>query len=565
MGLNRIIEKQKKNNMTHTIIYAIFVLGRIFFQLTSKDVEWSSTILMIAFLLICKCSDDILYHFDYFNKTVVVKIHRYLQCLVCTVLVYLCQLQNESLLGIVALLVVFMVDLFLCMEIADRSQVITYGLVVTGPVLLVIAFKMFVNPSEGWLLVFFDFLLLVVVLGAEAYSFVDYMVDVDNVLRNQRYEVEHVIEEKDSIMNMQDKMKSTNQQLNLQKIELQNANKQIKNANAEMVMQAELLRYISTSFDLPKISNHITESLMTVKNLSFCAVYIKEGVYLNKYANYVIKTKIAQLQSKMKDNLEDVYNQFVQSNKREITYHADEIKDALPFLKDVYVNSVYIKLLGQENEQFGIFMIGDCEKNMFQESMSFYDAVIAQYNIAIANARIYNDMQHMARKDGLTGINNRIYFNQLFKEHAEQIVAKGGCMSVALMDIDKFKSVNDTYGHLAGDEVIKRIATVTENCIDRYDGFVCRYGGEEFVAVLPGRNLEVATPIIEELFEEICKQVVHYNDNEIHMSVSVGLTSYPEVCDDTEQLLKRADWCMYYSKEHGRCQIKVDDGSIQRD
>ena len=137
-------------------------------------------------------------------------------------------------------------------------------------------------------------------------------------------------------------------------------------------------------------------------------------------------------------------------------------------------------------------------------------------------------------------------------------------MSVALFDIDKFKSVNDTYGHLAGDEVIKRIASVAEQCIDKYNGYVCRYGGEEFVAALPGRKLEIAQPIIEELFEEICKQVVHYNEYDIPMSVSIGLTAYPEVCKNPDELLKRADWCMYYAKEHGRHQINVDDGTIEK-
>ena len=112
--------------------------------------------------------------------------------------------------------------------------------------------------------------------------------------------------------------------------------------------------------------------------------------------------------------------------------------------------------------------------------------------------------------------------------------------------------------------MIKRIASVAEQCIDKYNGYVCRYGGEEFVAALPGRKLEIAQPIIEELFEEICKQVVHYNEYDIPMSVSIGLTAYPEVCKNPDELLKRADWCMYYAKEHGRHQINVDDGTIEK-
>ena len=114
-------------------------------------------------------------------------------------------------------------------------------------------------------------------------------------------------------------------------------------------------------------------------------------------------------------------------------------------------------------------------------------------------------------------------------------------MRVALFYIDKFKSVNDTYGHLAGDEVIKRIASVAEQCIDKYNGYVCRYGGEEFVAALPGCKLEIAQPIIEELFEEICKQVVHYNEYDIPMSVIIGLTAYNEIYINQKKQLKTAE------------------------
>ena len=390
------------------------------------------------------------------------------------------------------------------------------------------------------------------------------MDNIDSMIFNQRHELENIAEQNENILQMQEKLKNTNDELTLQKIDLQNANRQIKMANQEMVAQAEILHYIAMSFDVSKISNQITDAIMQVKKLGFCAVYIRENVYLNKHANYVIRTDIGLLQSKIRENIAGLYVDMTAKEEKESVFH-ENIKEIFPFLKEVNINSVYIKVLGLDNDTYGLFMIGDSRNNLFADNMSFYDAIIAQYDIAISNAKIYNEMQQMARKDGLTGINNRIYFTQLFKETVAQVQAENGCMSVALFDIDKFKSVNDTYGHLAGDEVIKRIASVTEACIEQYDGFICRYGGEEFVVVLPGKKLEIAQPIIEELFEELCRQVVQYNEYEIHMSVSVGLTTYPEVCADPEDLLKRADWCMYYAKEHGRHQINVDDGSIHRE
>ena len=458
----------------------------------------------------------------------------------------------------------FVIDFFISMKLENQIYVILFIMLIGFPILSVILIQMVFNPNNQWTFFFFDMLMLLVVLAGETFLFLDYMVRLNKTIVAQHYELEEIAEKNENILNMQKKLKKTNEQLNIQKLDLQIANMQIKEANSEMIAQAEILRYIAMSFDVAKISNQITDSIMRVKKLGFCAVYIKEGVYLNKYANYVIKTDIGQLQSKIKEHIEDIYQSMTAENKNEAIFH-ENIKKEFPFLTDIDIHSVYVKILGLDEDAYGLFMLGDCKSNFFADNMSFYHAVIAQYDIAIGNAKIYNEMQNMARKDGLTGINNRIYFSELFKKAVSEMKKKNGYMSVALFDIDKFKNVNDTYGHLAGDEVIKRIASVTESYIEKYNGFVCRYGGEEFVAVLPDRKLEVAQSIIEELFEELCRQIVIYNGTKIHMSVSIGLTAYPEACKNTDDLLKRADWCMYYAKEHGRCQINVDDGSIQRD
>lgn len=340
---------------------------------------------------------------------------------------------------------------------------------------------------------------------------------------------------------------------------MQKANEQINIANEEMHAQTEIMRYIARAVEIPKISTHIVDTIIRTKQLGFCAVYMKEGVFDNGQPHYAIRTDIAQLQSKLKDSMESICMYLVSTGEKEGTYY-DNLREKFPFLKDLYINSVYVKVLELNGEAYGLFMMGDNKRRLFDENMSFYDSILAQFDIAVHNAKIYNQMEFMARKDGLTKVNNRVYFTQLFNEVANEIKWSNGNLSVAILDIDKFKNVNDTYGHLVGDEVIKRIASVTEKCIEKYDGFICRYGGEEFVAVLPNRKLEVAHSIIEELFEELCSQIVYYEDYEIPMSVSIGLTSYPEVCKDTGDLLRRADDAMYYAKEHGRHQIYTDKG-----
>ncbi len=564
MDTKSLIELQKKGILMHRLVYIIFFLSRVLMQILDKSIQSENTIFTLVFLVLCAVLEEVFYHFSYFDRIFILRCTRYIQCVLAFGMLCFIQGNGYSGISVIALVIMFLIDFFLTMGVMDKENLITYMVSVGIPILVILISKISVSTSNQWLFLLFDIVILFLVLFFEALAFINYMDNIDSMIFNQRHELESIAEQNENILLMQEKLKNTNDELTLQKIDLQNANRQIKMANQEMVAQAEILHYIAMSFDVSKISNQITDAIMQVKKLGFCAVYIRENVYLNKHANYVIRTDIGLLQSKIRENIAGLYLDMTAREEKESVFH-ENIKEIFPFLKEVNINSVYIKVLGLDNDTYGLFMIGDSRNNLFADNMSFYDAIIAQYDIAISNAKIYNEMQQMARKDGLTGINNRIYFTQLFKETVAQVQAENGCMSVALFDIDKFKSVNDTYGHLAGDEVIKRIASVTEACIEQYDGFICRYGGEEFVVVLPGKKLEIAQPIIEELFEELCRQVVQYNEYEIHMSVSVGLTTYPEVCADPEDLLKRADWCMYYAKEHGRHQINVDDGSIHRE
>lgn len=559
-----MVEQQKKGIVLRRIVYCLLILIRLFALIEYDEISLSNTIFLLVFLGVCFIFEEVSFKFDYFKNVYFIKTARYVQCMITIGILFFWGVDNSSDISVVALLIMFLVDYFFTMSIADSQSMVSYIAFLFVPIAVIMLIKMASVNISDWLYILFDIIILIFVLTYEAGIFVKYVDSIERKLFLEKNKNNDILKENQEIVSIQNKLQDVNYALNSQKNDLEKAYRQIREANAEMEVQADILHYIALSVDVSKISNQITDSIMQVKQLGFCAVYIKKDVYRNKHENYVIKTNVAQLHSKLRDNLALVYDEMLKKGESEAIYH-QEVKQQLSFLKDVNIKTVYVKVLGLEEDTYGLFMLGDSRLNVFDNNMSFYDAIIAQYDIAINNAKVYSDLQYMAQKDGLTGINNRIHFTELFNNEANRVLRERSCVSVALFDIDKFKNVNDTYGHLAGDEVIKRIASVTEECIDRYDGFVCRYGGEEFVVVLPNRNIEVATPIIEELFDELCKQVVQFNEYEIHMSVSVGLTAYPEVCDTTDELLKRADWCMYYAKEHGRHQIKVDDGSIQHD
>lgn len=564
MDVSAMVKQQKTELILHRTVYTIFLLLSIFLQYERHDMSIWNFVVFVVFLVLSMILEELFCRLDYFKNKLVIRLFRYFQCFISIALLCFMKLNDVSNVSIVILLVMFLIDFFLTMDIVDKNSLFNYVAYISIPVVVVLLFRLIFLDLNTWIIVVFNVIVILFVAFSEARSLIGYVDNIEHKLFTQQSEMEDILKKNQEIIEIQNKLQDTNYELNTQKNDLKNANKQIREANAEIKAQTDVLHYMALSFNVTKISNQITDAIMQVKKLDFCAVYIRKDVYRNKKANCVVKATDEVLFERLSSNLESIYTNMIEKKQMELLYH-DELKVYYPFLKDFGLRTIYMKVLGLDNETYGLFMIGDKRMNLFDDKMAFYEGIIAQYDIAISNAKVYNDMQYMAQKDGLTGINNRIHFNHLFIQEAHRIVENNGCMSVALLDIDKFKNVNDTYGHLAGDEVIKRIASVTEEYIEKYDGFVCRYGGEEFVAVLPNRNLEVASAIIEELFEKLCEQVVHFNEYDIHMSVSIGITSYPEVCTDTEELLKRADWCMYYAKEHGRHQIKVDDGTIERD
>jgi diguanylate cyclase len=155
-----------------------------------------------------------------------------------------------------------------------------------------------------------------------------------------------------------------------------------------------------------------------------------------------------------------------------------------------------------------------------------------------------------AKTDALTGISNRLAYNEKIKQEFARWQRYAHPLSVCVIDVDRFKSVNDSYGHKAGDKVLKTIAEVCASKIRKMD-FIARYGGEEFVLLLPETPLERAKVVAENLRQEIeiCK--FHYANKPVAITISCGLAELGEG-DTTETVFERADKALYAAKESGR-------------
>ena len=155
-------------------------------------------------------------------------------------------------------------------------------------------------------------------------------------------------------------------------------------------------------------------------------------------------------------------------------------------------------------------------------------------------------LKEMAQKDGLTGIFSRQYLISLFKYEFELAKRNGSKLSVSMMDIDKFKQINDLYGHVEGDAALKLYASVVKENI-RQDDLFGRYGGDEFVIVFPNATLEMAQKVIERISNSLKSTLLVIDNTEIELSISVGLC---ELTDETnpEDMINKADKRMYENK-----------------
>ena len=159
-----------------------------------------------------------------------------------------------------------------------------------------------------------------------------------------------------------------------------------------------------------------------------------------------------------------------------------------------------------------------------------------------------------SNRDGLTGIHNRRYLDKHIAIEFDRAKRYGDPFSFILFDLDHFKRVNDSYGHLGGDEVLRDIAQRVGSMLRTTDT-IGRYGGEEFGIILPSTSLEDACFLSERVRQTIVQTPVPFQDTQIKVSISMGVSEFKSSLPNYEQLINEADQALYASKEAGRNRV----------
>lgn len=229
-----------------------------------------------------------------------------------------------------------------------------------------------------------------------------------------------------------------------------------------------------------------------------------------------------------------------------ITEYGVQIGSALEMILLSFALAYRYAALRNENDRIVRDANEQLERNVAARTMELSGAL---EQLAEANARL----RESNRRDGLTGVFNRHYFRDMLEKQLVEARTGRQHLAVLMVDVDHFKRINDRLGHLAGDECLRIVARAMSDVLGRYDAVVARFGGEEFVASLPGLTPQEAVVAAEELRRRIASEAILVAGEAVRLTVSIGVHAMDvHRVGNPEDALKVADEALYTAKEQGR-------------
>lgn len=207
-----------------------------------------------------------------------------------------------------------------------------------------------------------------------------------------------------------------------------------------------------------------------------------------------------------------------------------------------------------ENRVRGIIRMdreGELAFPFTEDDLHKLSILCAQIAILLRRTQLYEEVNRLAISDGLTGVYVHRYFQENLSLEVKRAVAYKETMSLLMIDIDYFKKYNDLYGHLAGDEILRKIAAFLKSSVRETD-IVARYGGEEFAIILLLQDKEQAKEVAERIRAGVENISVDVNNTTTKVTISIGVASLPDDGKTPDELLAKADKALYEAKQRGR-------------
>ncbi len=331
----------------------------------------------------------------------------------------------------------------------------------------------------------------------------------------------------------------------------------------KLYMLYNVLKTITSSLNLDDIIKSTVEAIKEYFGIEVIGISVlteKDGekyVKVKYYIGYDFKkadkyTKLHLEEWKEKANI--VYT--ISTGK--ISYIPDVTKDYKRYLNlDPDIRSSLALPIKAKDEILGGIVLESKEVDIFKkEDIELLTIIADMLATVMLNARLYEKTLELSIKDALTGVyNHRYFYDQLHKE-IERYERYGIPFSLAILDLDKFKEVNDTYGHIEGDKVLRKIGKLLEENVRKHIDTVCRYGGDEFSIIFSNTYLNEAKNVVDRIIE-----IINKNHEKLHnITISIGLGEYRG--EEDSQFIAKVDALTYKAKKKGGNKVEIEDFPI---
>ncbi len=317
-----------------------------------------------------------------------------------------------------------------------------------------------------------------------------------------------------------------------------------------------ILLFQNRESDLDQIMKGMVENIPKAIAMKKCTIALldKKKAYLLPYYSNFIDASKADKYPLDKEKTRD-HTGILALEKKEpvIVYDAQKDPRCDPELAKklkVYSN-VTVPIVNLRGEALGVMYVDNGQYEIFTaEQIRFLKIIGGHIGLILSNLNYIDRLQSKVRTDGLTGLYNKESFQILYQEYIRGRQKTKGPFALLMVDIDNFKGINDTYGHLLGDQFLKKIGRTMEQST-REEDVVGRYGGEEFIILLKDADREGAYRI----GERVRKTIEKIRIREISTTVSIGVAVFPEDSKNQGELLEIADQNLYRAKKAGKNQI----------
>ncbi len=339
------------------------------------------------------------------------------------------------------------------------------------------------------------------------------------------------------------------------------------NGNITLIEQITPLAQQINCLDIERIAKICIESIPKLIGVRFASLYILDEtntiLHLQKYNHPYLINKIVSLNQTPPSPMVMAVRSRQVIMVGNIDTHKQPIirKSQRAFSKNYKTNSCAIVPLVCQNKVVGVLNLAD---KIGAESFSSEDIALIELfsqfvGASIGNIQLFEKIQRQATTDGLTGFVNHKTFYEVLEKELWRSRRYGGQISLIMVDIDNLKKINDTYGHRAGDKVIREISRRIRECIRQIDT-AARYGGDEFAIILPNTPLRDATVAAERMVNTVSSSSISWEDEDLPLSISVGLGQYD--ADSTpEDITSRSDQALYVAKQAGKNTVRIFEPS----